>query len=209
MAAIDRLYLETYEDYVMFKDWCEDQILTDKYGQKIPLKSYLYNKSEKDFLGKSSSVMCAPYYVDAFIIRNCPLGFIQEAYKFNYGDLLEKIKNGELYSKVVELEFEPGKHFKCIKHPGVKFNYPYGCRNWFIDVEPPSEFGYFNYSEDTRTWDSHLDFVSSGWKSSTAFVPSIKSLKRHLIKNWKLPIGTRITAVDRYVGDDYIFIIKK
>ena len=210
MAAIEKLYLNTYEDYLLLKDWCKDKVLVDKYYREVPIKNYLFNKRKEDFEKGSSSVLCAPYYVDAFLIRNCPFPFIREGFKINYGeDALDKIKQGKLYAHVIGKKFEPGKHFKCIKHPGRKFNSPYGVKDWFIDIEVPSQFNFFKYNESTGTWDHCSDFVDTEWSSSTAFVPSIKSLKRKLSKKWELPVGTIVTATDRYVGDDYVFVIKK
>ena len=73
MAAIDKIYLNSYQEYCEFKKWCLEQPkLKDKYGNEVSISSYLFSwwdnpkEWEED---KSHPVMSAPYYVDAYIIR--------------------------------------------------------------------------------------------------------------------------------------------
>ena len=77
MAAIDKIYLKNYNQYLQFKEWCEQQpSIEDKYGKKAKITDYLY-KWDKPFKD-SYPVFKAPYYIDAYVIRNCPFDFIQE-----------------------------------------------------------------------------------------------------------------------------------
>ena len=63
--------------------------------------------------------------------------------------------------------------------------------------------------ETTKKFVGALDeFVVDSWSSSNAFVPSIRALKRKILK-WKLPVGAKVRLTDRLIGDDYTFIIKK
>ena len=120
----------------------------------------------------------------------------------------EKIKNGELYNTPYTNEkFETGKHFKCVKHPNHFYNRPYDCKYWFIDVIIPN--GLMWYHENHNSWDFSDEFVKSKWSSSNAFCKTIKALKRLMIKKWRLPVGTKVRATGRYVGDTYEFIITK
>ncbi len=83
MAAIDRIYVGNREQYEMFRTWCEEQPpLKDKYGREVHLSSYLW-KQDENFNG--GPVFSAPYYVDAYVIKNCPLEFIQKELMTNYG----------------------------------------------------------------------------------------------------------------------------
>lgn len=83
MAAIDKIYLN-YEEYLQFKDWCKKQPkLTDKYGQTCTLSYFLYNYEEP--FENTRPVFIAPYYVDAYVIRNCPLEAVQKELMLNYG----------------------------------------------------------------------------------------------------------------------------
>ena len=62
------------------------------------------------------------------------------------------------------------------------------------------------YHSNHNSWDFPDEFVFSDWHSSTAYVKTIKALKRLMLK-WKLPVGTVVTASGRYISDEYKFII--
>lgn len=84
MAAIDKIYLKNFEEYLQFKEWCEKQPpIKDKYGNSCRLTRFLY-KYNKPFYA-TFPVFIAPCYVDAYLIRNCPFDFIQEELMLNYG----------------------------------------------------------------------------------------------------------------------------
>jgi len=254
MAAIDKIYLNSYEEYLQFKEWCEKQpLLTDKYGVKEKITRYLY-LYDKPFVS-DHAVFNAPYYVDAYVIRNCPFNFIQNAIMINYGHRNQssideayrvvterelgidsdfytwltsddfkivdgkvtypanensdymKIKRGELYTSPSEIKYEIGKHFKCIRHPSIKYNTPFKG-NWFISIETPKELPYLWYHQEHNSWDFMDDYVICNWSSSTAFCRTIKALKRLILK-WKLPVGSKVHALGRYTNEIYEFIIKK
>ena len=40
MAAIDKIYVNSWDEYIQFKKWCEEQPpLLDKYGKKCKIYS--------------------------------------------------------------------------------------------------------------------------------------------------------------------------
>ena len=42
MAAIDKIYVDSWEKYQEFKEWCEKQpLFTDKYGKQEPMTIYV------------------------------------------------------------------------------------------------------------------------------------------------------------------------
>ena len=90
MAAIDKIYLN-WTDYCQLKEWCNTQPpLYDKYGKEIYLKNCLWHYDEKDFIDHTGKyrimpVMSNPYYVDAYLIRNCPIAGVQKELMLNYG----------------------------------------------------------------------------------------------------------------------------
>ena len=94
MAAIDKIYLNSWNEYRLFKEWCEAQpTIKDKYGKDCKIIDYFFYQwnnqkywNEKD----CHPVMSAPYYVDAYIIRNCPFDFVQEELMVNYGHWSQK-----------------------------------------------------------------------------------------------------------------------
>lgn len=43
MAAIDKIYVDSLEEYELFKDWCAKQpIIEDKYGKIASLLDYVF-----------------------------------------------------------------------------------------------------------------------------------------------------------------------
>lgn len=85
MAAIDKIYVNSWEEYIQFKEWCKQQPpLLDKYGKKCKISDYLITGWDKENW-KCHPIFSAPYYIDAYIIRNCPFDFIQKELMINYG----------------------------------------------------------------------------------------------------------------------------
>jgi len=218
MAAIDKIYVNNYAQYLQFREWCEQQpLLVDKYGKKEKITNYLYNYEERPF--GEFPIFMAPCYVDAYVIRNCPFDFIQKEMMLNYGHHIQeetgeesvysKIKRGYLYSSpLADVIYEVGKHFKCTKHPAHRYNTPFGCRRWFVDIITPDEVPFMWYHQELNTWDFCKDYVIANWNSSTAHIKTIRALKRLIIK-WKFPVGTIVRATGRYIEDDYEFVVKK
>ena len=117
MAAIDKIYVNTYDEYQQFVDWCRKQPkLKDKYGEEVSISLYLilWDKWDGE---KSRPIFIAPYYVGAYIIRNCPYDFIQDSLKLNYGYITQEYID-EAYKYVMERNGELGKpgdyfHWLC------------------------------------------------------------------------------------------------
>lgn len=85
MAVIDKIYVDNFQNYLLFKKWCKEQPkIKDKYNNECFILDYLfYYDSFKENI--SYPIMRAPYYIDAYLIRNCPFDFIQDELKLNYG----------------------------------------------------------------------------------------------------------------------------
>ena len=257
MAAIDRIYVNKFEHYLLFKEWCEEQPkIKDKYGKECSISDYLFHHDsfkEDD----SHPIMSAPYYIDAYIIRNCPFDFIQDELKLNYGyrtqEWIDKaynavmnrneenknfytwlkpddfkivdgvvtmpnepisdyelIKEGKLYATpYTQKKYTVGKHIKCIKHPSIRYNRPFGFNFWWVEVNPPEELGYMWYHKETNSWDFGEEFViNKRWSSMCVKYNTIRAIKR-AIRKWKLPIGTTIECTDRLISDTYVFQVTK
>ena len=101
MAAIDKIYVNSFEKYKLFKDWCLTQPkIKDKYGKETSLINYVYNYTEwKD--GAVLPICNNPYYIDAYLIRNCPFDFIQDELMLNYGKWSQDMIN-EAYDVVLK-----------------------------------------------------------------------------------------------------------
>lgn len=89
MAAIDKIYLKSFETFTEFKEWCEAQPpIKDKYGREDKISNYLfYGWYDPKYWENDNChpVMNAPYYIDAYIIRNCPIEEVQKELMLNYG----------------------------------------------------------------------------------------------------------------------------
>lgn len=85
MAAIDKIYVNSFEKYKLFKDWCMTQPkIKDKYGKETSLIDYVFKYTEWPE-GAVLPVCNNPYYIDAYLIRNCPFDFIQKELMVSYG----------------------------------------------------------------------------------------------------------------------------
>ena len=86
MAAIDKIYIDSFEKYKLFKDWCKTQPkIKDKYGKETSLIDYVVKYTEEWKDGVVLPVCNNPYYIDAYLIRNCPFDFIQKELMLSYG----------------------------------------------------------------------------------------------------------------------------
>ena len=84
MAAIDKIYLKSFETFTEFKKWCEAQPpIKDKYGREDKISNYLFYDWYDPKYWKNEGghpVMNAPYFIDAYIIRNCPIEEVQKEF---------------------------------------------------------------------------------------------------------------------------------
>lgn len=92
MAAIDKIYVNSYDEYIQFRDWLKAQPkLKDKYGKKVSLMSYFFDYwtkdtwTDKDGNNITHPVYSTTYYIDAYIIRNCPFDFVKKELMIKYG----------------------------------------------------------------------------------------------------------------------------
>lgn len=210
MAAIDKTYIKTYNQYKEVYDWCKDIIVT--FNDKISFKpfDFICKYTEDDFnqLPENGELVLwnTPYYMDRWLIRNCPIDFIQKRLKEQYGNDYDDIKNGncEMYERN-----GLGKdiHFKVIKKPYIynRFNFLYRDRQnqlrvykenrkgiWQISIEDEDNYWYYNEKHDY--WTNEIEGFP--FDSSTCIIKkknlNIKSIYRYLRK-WNLPAGIKIT----------------
>ena len=105
MAAIDKIYLNSFDTFTKFKEWCEAQpSIKDKYGKEDKISNYLFYDWYDPKYWKEDDchpVMNAPYYIDAYIIRNCPIEEVQEELMVNYGHYSQK-RLWKMYNEIKE-----------------------------------------------------------------------------------------------------------
>ena len=112
MAAIDKIYVNSYKEYKEFKDWCREQpLMVDKYGKEESITTYLYHWDEEKWKKHETDckpIFMAPHYIDAYVIRNCPFDFIQKELMVNYGHWSqERIKS--FYDDVINWDDSKGE----------------------------------------------------------------------------------------------------
>lgn len=200
------MYLRKWEDYVEFKKWCEAQPpLVDKYGKKERITEYLYEYDEP--FTREMPVFKAPCYVDAYVIKNCPLEEMQKELRLHYSSAYDDIKAGKMYaSPRTDINYVPGRHVKMLYWPGKKYNRPVRSRLW-VSIELPEYVDNHMWHNDSGTWDFCDEYVISDGVSSVAFADTIKGLIRK-IRKWKFPVGTKVRADGNYVGEYWEFIVK-
>ena len=123
MAYIDKTYFKSYEQYKEVSDWCHQQgTIIDDYGNKFTLTDYLprkikfnYETGNFDDLGEYDEAYINEAFesqikegrepslmlwntgslFDVYLIRHCPVTFVQERLKEQYSDAYDKILNRE------------------------------------------------------------------------------------------------------------------
>lgn len=221
MAAIDKTYVSTFEEWKEIIDWARNKVYLCPNGIVFNVIDYCYypDYSEddiKEWLSESPQipVMNTPTELDYFLIKDCPIKVIQ--------DRLKEVYDEEFIKSILAgtSEFDtfvrptPGKHLKFIMKP--KGQKPISWYNgylhrkmkgfYFVSVDSRDFVGY-NEKCDKWIMSGELGNITIGGFISV-YVHSLKALIRK-IKSWKLPIGTRIWFEGYWVGEEGEIIITK
>lgn len=228
MAAIDKTYIKTYNQYKEVYDWCKDIVVTLNFNKKnISFKpsEFLNELKEDDFNNLSENrefvLWNTPWYMDKWLIRNCPIEFIQKRLKEQYGDDYDAIKNGT-YKMYERNGLGKDIHFSVIKKPNNynRFNFLYSYRQnkirqykdnkmglWNIIID--EDYCYWFYNEQYDIWTNLNEGLP--YDSSMCTIKkknlNIKSIYRYLRK-WNLPAGLRIRIENKYFDFGWELITK-
>lgn len=208
MAAIDKTYLKTWNEYTTLYLWCKDAgEVTDDWGNKFRPLDYLRDYSYNEWMEYSENetdevvVWNTPKYLDIYLIRYCPLIFIQERLKEQYGEGWSKnafCTTQNTYDEILNRTSTYDTYQRNgVKNP--KFNWDLvqsmkGVKNlsWWVRID-----GYdWDYDEVANYW-WHSDEVyhpKSDWISNVAIING-KLTKRKLariLRKWNLPKGTKL-----------------
>lgn len=213
MAGIDKTYTEKYTNYVKLKNWARGRFFKLSNGQKLYPTDYIYDwYTEKSFGNGSVPVMNTSCELDYFLIKECPLEFVQERMKEVYSEeYYNAIKNGTSKWDSFTKEGNIATEFKIVKYPWygkcnrwVRFlssvtnrlYYPFA---WIECTHPEIDLNY-NDEDNLWVWENELGI----WNSNVCHkkICTIKSVIRHLRK-WKLPKGTVVKVSGRYVGETW------
>lgn len=213
MAGIDKTYTKSWEEYQSLVEWCKDKSFTLKNGDVIRPSSYIYEWDKKSFDGEESlPVWNTPTCLDIWLIRNCPLEFIQDRLKEQYGggwskEAFTEHNDEDMYHQILTytspydlFERKGGSHKFSIKYiQNEKIKNDDLC--WWVNV---IDLGWrYNYKH--KMW-YHNDETIPFTCSYAIFVGNISKRKlARLIKRWNLPKGTRI----QFTGDYKLYIQKE
>lgn len=210
MAAIDKTYTKYYSEYKELIDWAKNQEFICPNGCKIHPIDYIYEWEENSFSGNELPVMNTSCTVDYFLIKSCPLPFVQDRMKEAYGEgCYNSILNGTSeYDTFVK--DSPGTKFKI---NGFRKNYLYKIivingkiyqPKFDITISKNEEPLW--YSKEIHNWiePNELGNYSTNFYY---FGKSKKALLRK-IRKWKLPKGCIVTAIGRYYGEELTIEVK-
>lgn len=215
MAAIDKTYTNSWEEYQKLKEWAKDKIYTCPNGAVVNLNHFIYPWNKEDFKGDELPVMNTSYSADYFFIKYCPLDFVNKRMEYVYGEeYIERVKNG---TSEFDIPIKKGKHVKqvfCYYSWSHKFN------NFRKQTRRPYNFTvscgidsyYMGYDETDDKWlvIGH-EFVSSNHGFSSVAHLKCKTIKAVIrkLRKWNFPIGTVVLIYGKYVGEEWKFVVKK
>jgi hypothetical protein len=216
MAAIDKTYTKSWDEYQDLIKWANENIFTCPDGTKLNISDSIYKHWTKEsFDGTYRPVMNTSHVTDYYLIKYCTLTFVQERMKEVYdNEYVESVKNGTSEFDTFTKEGKYGTKCKLIKQPkkNMRGNTPCNSkknRYWFIQIDTPKQYNFIDYCEDENRWIWPDELTSSnGWISNTCHrFKTRKAVERNICK-WKLPKGTKVTVYGGYIGEEYIYIVK-
>ena len=254
MSYIDKTYISTYQQFTQVRNWCRDKKVKLKNGltyNAIDFLAYpdmtenefnewkneviqnhmkIYNESqeeaEKHF---EIPLWNTPTYFDIWLIRNCPIDFIQNRLKEQYDEDYEKIKNyNSDYDTYQRNGLGKHFHYKIIKKPNwtYRYKFTYTDKNnklktykenekpmWFVELKDLSN------NNDKLMWSANQKYnYWTNWHEALPFSCSSmiirkKNLNIHniirMIKKWDLPANTQVIVDNRWFNYGWIINIKK
>lgn len=202
MAGIDKTYTDSYIEYKKFKTWADTQYLTFFNGYKVCIGNYVWIRDEIDFSHGEIPIMNTPTWIDIYLIQNCNIPFVLERMKDVYNDETYKEFSSVDLTAYPPNDFKQNRRIVIKNKNNTKFplhSKPYGKKiAWWLQSN--NKFG---YHEESKTWTKRGIYPSN---TNTAHISSIKSLIRHLRKQY-LPKGVSFTISGIYVGEEYLVCI--
>ena len=91
MAAIDKTYITNVKDYIEFIDWAKDKEYKCPNGCIVKPMDYLYEWDIENLKNtienhKEVAILSTDSTIDYFLIKYCPLEFVQKRMSEVYSD---------------------------------------------------------------------------------------------------------------------------
>lgn len=206
MAAIDKTYLTNWTDYMQLYDWCVSVgTVIDDWGNEFTPLDYLWKGTKEEWLEFTENetserpVWATSLYLDIYLIRYCPIEFIQERLKEQYGEGWSKTAFCENSSSYNDIKNKTSVYDTYVRNgvtnPKFKWDLYTPMKNvkdivWWVQIKDSS----WNYDETADYWynDSEVYTPKGMWTSNTATLRG-KLTKRSIarkLKKWNLPKGT-------------------
>lgn len=252
MAAIDKTYISNYQQFKEVRDWCKNKKVELKNGIVFDAIDFLMypDMTEEEFNDWKDEIVQrhmksynetreevekhfeiplwnTPTYFDIWLIRNCPIDFIQNRLKIQYEEDYERILNYTSEYDTYERN-GLGKHFhyKIIRKPNWthRYKFTYHDKNgnskiykenkswWFVEVKNLSTNDYFSWdaNEEYNYWTNSFECLPI---TSNMMVIRKKNLNIHkiirMIKKWNLPANVQVEFSNRHFNYGWIINIKK
>ena len=220
MAAIDKTYVKTIEEYLEIKTWMENFTRTLPNGMVLHGSNFMYNiVNPYDVFPCETGypVMNTSSTMDYFLIKECPIKLIQDRMKSVYSeDYYNSVKNGTSDFDTF-VRPESGKHLKLIRKP-IRHS-PYKLYSDYLKKHVQDKYyvyvilpngNYSWYYEDYDHWAMEGELTCGNFSSDALLnVGSLKALTR-VVKRWNLPVGSRVCFHGlRHFGMDGEFLVTK
>lgn len=196
-------YTKSYKDYLDFLEWAKTHTFTCPNGIVVDFLYSIWIYPEDVITNNYTCIASTSETADYFLIKYCPLKFIQNRLSeiYNYKYIKEVLNGTSDYDKFVYPEIGKNKVKILYYNKNIKIN-----RVYHIEVCFGSNYkSNLYYNEIYDKW-LFLDELGD-WQGTTAYCcKSLKALIRK-IRKWKLPKGCIIGA---FVGGElkYKFIVK-
>ena len=213
MAGIDKIYIDNYDDYISFINYCKtiQEDIQKLFNVDIFNYFYFTELTEQSFEIKDNDypITNFPHKIDYYLIKNCDIPFIVERLKDQYGESYNEIKNdNEILN---DYTFEKFKKFKIIRE---KSKYPYIIKKqknkFMISIEDLNNNDSWIYDKKISQWrnsNKSNDLNNDNCWSFIKFGKSHKAIIRKVNK-WNLPKGLEIEILGYYYASSFKIITK-
>lgn len=213
MAGIDKIYVDNYDDYISFINYCKtiQEDIQKLFNVDIFDYFYFTELTEQSFKIEDNEYPLTnfPHKIDYYLIKNCDIPFIIERLKDQYGDSYNEIKND---SEILnDYTFEK---FKKIKIIDEKSKYPYVIKKqknkFIISIENLNNYNTWVYDKKISQWrnlDRSNNLNSNNCRCNIKFGKSRKAIIRKVNK-WNLPKGLEIEILGTYYSSSFKIITK-
>ena len=133
-----------------------------------------------------------PTFLDVWLIRNCPIDFIQRRLQFQYSESYTEIKERRSeYDSYVRPA--ASSHFKILplgSFPRIR------QKNLWLDIQ--TEDNEWAYNEETRKWYNLLECREFNTNTMTLRGPITRRKFKRVIKKCGFPAGVRLRCYSNY-----------